>query len=175
MLISLTGFMGCGKSSAGKHLAELLDAEFVDLDEAVVRAQSRSIPEIFESGGEVLFRKIEFEVLQDILARSSDRFVVLALGGGTMTYDASRNLLLSETTVVYLKTELSVIKARLGEADDSRPLFRNADELYEKRRPVYEQAAISVDTGDKSPEEVAELIVKAVFPSSSQSQALPLS
>ena len=67
MIISLTGFMGCGKSSVGRELSKLLGCCFVDLDEVIVEREGRSIPEIFAEDGETEFRRLEKETLKDIL------------------------------------------------------------------------------------------------------------
>jgi len=67
MIISLTGFMGCGKSSVGKALSELLCCRFADLDEVIVEREGRSIPEIFAEDGEEEFRRMEKEALEGIL------------------------------------------------------------------------------------------------------------
>ena len=75
MIISLTGFMGCGKSSVGRRLSELLCCSFMDLDEVIVERAGRSIPEIFATDGEAAFRKMEQQVLQDIIA-SAERHSV---------------------------------------------------------------------------------------------------
>ena len=63
MTISLTGFMGCGKSSTGRELAVRRGARFVDLDEEIVAREGRSIPEIFREGGEAAFRAAELRAL----------------------------------------------------------------------------------------------------------------
>ena len=68
MIISLTGFMGCGKSSVGRRLSELLCCSFMDLDDMIVERAGRSIPEIFATDGEAAFRKMEHDALQDIIA-----------------------------------------------------------------------------------------------------------
>ena len=67
MTISLTGFMGCGKSSAGRELAGRLGARFVDLDAEIVAREGRSIPDIFREGGEAAFRSAELAVLRAVL------------------------------------------------------------------------------------------------------------
>ena len=67
MIISLTGFMGCGKSSVGRKLSELLCCSFMDLDDVIVENAGKSIPEIFATDGETAFRKMEREVLRDII------------------------------------------------------------------------------------------------------------
>ena len=68
MIISLTGFMGCGKSSVGRRLSELLCCSFMDLDDVIVERAGRSIPEIFATDGEAAFRQMEHDALQDIIA-----------------------------------------------------------------------------------------------------------
>ena len=73
MIISLTGFMGCGKSSVGRRLSELLCCPFMDLDDVIVESTGRSIPEIFETDGEAAFRKMEQEALMGILSASEPR------------------------------------------------------------------------------------------------------
>ena len=73
MIISLTGFMGCGKSSVGRKLSELLCCPFMDLDDVIVESAGRSIPEIFEADGEAAFRKMEQEALMGILSASEPR------------------------------------------------------------------------------------------------------
>ena len=67
MIISLTGFMGCGKSSVGRKLSELLCCPFMDLDDVIVEREGRSIPEIFASDGEAAFRRMELEALKAVL------------------------------------------------------------------------------------------------------------
>ncbi len=162
MLISLTGFMGCGKSSTGRELASRTGARFVDLDEAIVRQAGRSIPEIFRDGGEAAFRAVELQILQQVLdeADASSADTVLALGGGVLTVPASRGLVFARTHCVWLRTRLETIRRRLGEADASRPLFADAEALYARREPVYAQAPHVVDTDGKTPAEVADAIVQ---------------
>ena len=75
MIISLTGFMGCGKSSVGRKLSELLCCSFMDLDDVIVERAGRSIPEIFATDGEAAFRQMEHDVLSDIIA-SAERHSV---------------------------------------------------------------------------------------------------
>ena len=70
MIISLTGFMGCGKSSVGRKLSELLCCPFMDLDDVIIESAGRSIPEIFASEGEQVFRQMELEALKQIISPS---------------------------------------------------------------------------------------------------------
>lgn len=156
MIISLTGFMGCGKSTSGRELAAILGADFSDLDELIVRSEGRSIPEIFADGGEDAFRACELRVLKEYIASAQDGGVhVLALGGGAVTRPEAFDVVMSFTTCVYLRTSLETIRKRLGAADSSRPLFSNADALYAARTPIYERAALVIDTDDRTPHQIA--------------------
>ena len=161
MTISFTGFMGCGKSSTGRVLAERIGARFVDLDTEIVARTGRTIPEIFREGGEAAFRAAELEALRAVLdeaaATPADR--VLALGGGTLTVPEARELVFAETKCVFLRTRLETIRERLGAADASRPLFADAEALFAARAPIYAQAPFVVDTDGKTPGEVADEIV----------------
>ena len=160
MILSLTGFMGCGKSSTGRALAARLGARFVDLDEEIVARAGRPIPEIFRDG-EDAFRAVELETLRAVLdaADAAQGDTVLALGGGALTLPAARELIFSRTRCVWLRTRLETIRQRLGDADASRPLFANADSLYARREPLYAQAPFAVDTDGQSPDEVASEIL----------------
>ena len=160
MILSLTGFMGCGKSSTGRALAGRLKARFVDLDEEIVARAGRPIPEIFRDG-EDAFRAVELETLQSVLdaADAAQGDTVLALGGGALTLPAARELIFSRTRCVWLRTRLETIRQRLGDADASRPLFANADALYARREPLYAQAPFAVDTDGQSPDAVASEIL----------------
>ena len=151
--------MGCGKSSTGRELAELLGAGFTDLDELVVRREGRSIPEIFREG-EAAFRKAELEALRELLGRDSDGPEVIALGGGTLTSEAARSLVFGRTDCVWLRTRLETVRARLGESDSTRPLFKDAGELFARREPVYALAPFAVDTDGIPPREVARRIAR---------------
>lgn len=151
--------MGCGKSSTGRELAELLGAGFTDLDELVVRREGRSIPEIFRDG-EAAFRKAELEALRELLGRDSEVPGVIALGGGTLTTEAARSLVFSRTDCVWLRTRLETVRERLGESDSTRPLFKDAGELFARREPVYALAPFAVDTDGIPPREVAVRIAR---------------
>lgn len=159
MIISLTGFMGCGKSTCGKELATILGADFSDLDELIVKSEGRSIPEIFAAGGEDSFRAVELRALKEYVAAAApDSVHVLALGGGAVTRPEAFDVVMSRTCCVYLRTSLDTIRERLGAADSSRPLFSNADALFSARAPIYERAALIIDTDDKTPHQIAEEI-----------------
>ena len=130
--------MGCGKSSVGRELAELLSLPFVDLDGYVESREGRSVREIFAGGGEEAFRKMELDALQDILfhgdgAADSDmagrtdggdgRNMVLALGGGTLTTPECAELVAEHTFCIFLKASAGILFTRLENGAANRPML----------------------------------------------------
>lgn len=164
MVITLTGFMGCGKSSVGRILADRMDCRFADLDELIVEREACSIADIFRERGEEAFRRIELETLREVLrgCEETGQNMVLALGGGALGLPEARREVFSGSRCVFLDTKLETIKKRLGGSDSSRPLFAKADELFQARLGIYRQAPYSVKTDGLSPEEVAKRIESAL-------------
>ena len=158
MIISLTGFMGCGKSSVGRELAVRLGARLVDLDEEIAARSGRPIPEIFRTGGEELFRELELAALRAVLDEAAGD-TVLALGGGALTRSVARELIFGRTRCIWLRTRLDTIRERLGQTDPSRPLFADADALFARREALYAQAPLALDTDGRTPAEIAETIL----------------
>ena len=130
MIVSLTGFMGCGKSSVGRILSELLCCPFVDLDDAISERAGRSIPEIFAAEGEPYFRELERETLADIIrSHSSDDSsarLILALGGGAVMTQACERMVHEETLCIYLKASVDTLISHLEGQDAGRPLLNTA-------------------------------------------------
>ena len=129
MIISLTGFMGCGKSSVGRKLSELLCCRFMDLDDCIVEEAGCSIPEIFAQKGEPAFRKLEKEVLSHIIGMSSSSSstpasnVILALGGGAVMTEGSEEMVHEGTMCVYLKASVETLIEHLSGETDGRPML----------------------------------------------------
>lgn len=153
----LIGFMGAGKSS----VARLLDEDFIDMDEVIVDKIGMPISDFFESEGEVAFRRIESETLQELL--TSDHLI--STGGGVVVSPENRQLLAENDQTIFLKAEFETLYDRIAQDKDNvRPLFnQNTKEafkaIYDERQPLYKEAAshtVSVD--HKSPEEIAEMI-----------------
>lgn len=168
MVISLTGFMGSGKSRVGRALSEALGWDFIDLDRYIEHKIGKSVPEIFQEGEEH-FRAVEAEAVRDVVTmrQITGEDLVLALGGGTLTIGAIRELILDSTSCVFLRTDLDEIIRRLGTRSKSRPLFNGKfeiEDLLDSRTPVYEMARYSVRTDGKTPEAVAEEILAFLFP-----------
>lgn len=128
--ISLSGFMGCGKTSAGKELARLLGREFIDLDTYIEQHTGKSIPEIFSGAGEAGFRQIEKECLAEILSHgcSRDNGLVLALGGGTLVSPENAALIHDMTICIYLRATADTLTCNLIHDYSGRPMLAGAIE-----------------------------------------------
>lgn len=165
MTITLTGFMGCGKSSVGRRLSTLLSCPFIDLDDYIEESQGRSIPDIFAEEGEEGFRRIECSCLEAILTQEHD-MLVLALGGGAVTFPASAALVREHSRCIYLEaskeTLISHLQGRTGRPLlEGEPLEKRIDTLMLRRRSIYEAAADhTVCTDGLTPIGVARKIKK---------------
>lgn len=146
MIASLTGFMGSGKSCAGRALAERLGWEFIDLDDYIAQKAGRSIPDIFAEGEEV-FRTMETASVREIIAAYADRSLVLALGGGTLETPDAAAAVLSGTLCIYLEAPAEYLRGWIEGTEGSRPMLKRGgwEELLERRRPNYEKAHFTVD------------------------------
>ena len=165
MMVTLTGFMGSGKTTVGKVLADFLGCPFYDLDDLVVKKAGKSIPDIFAQDGEPAFRELEAQVLRQTVGKYAENTVVLALGGGAVLAPASAALLQEKTTCIYLRATLDTLLLRLAGETAGRPLADDAfaDRLA-AREPLYEETAhVIIDTDGLAPDEVAdEIIISAL-------------
>ena len=165
MMITLTGFMGSGKSTVGARVADALGCLFLDLDDLVVKKAGKSIPDIFAQDGEAAFRALEARVLRQTVEKYAESTMVLALGGGAVTTPASASLLHEKTVCIYLRATLDTLRQRLEGETAGRPL---ADEAMAarlaERAPLYEKTAhVVIDTDGLTPDEVAdEIIISAL-------------
>lgn len=150
--IFLTGFMGSGKSTAGKALATLLKTRCIDLDDYLEKKEGRTIPEIFESEGEEIFREIEKKCLTDLLKLKDPH--VISLGGGTVCFYDNLELIKSSGILVYIDLPIEVLANRIKESKLTRPLLKelstedltkNITEILTVRKKYYEQAHITVN------------------------------
>ena len=160
MRVYLTGFMGSGKTAAGRKLADRLGVPFVDLDAEVERRAEMPVREIFELHGEPAFRALEQEALR---ATGELPDAVVATGGGTVTFEANARWIRANGVSVWLNPAFATIVSRIGALGKrDRPLFRDevqALALYRERLPAYRQADLTVDVGpEEQPEEVAARI-----------------
>ncbi len=158
--IVLTGFMGTGKTAAGRCLARRLGLPFYDLDAIIEAGAGRPITQIFEEEGEPAFRALEAEVAA---VTRPLRDCVLATGGGAILRAENVSAFREGGVLVGLKATPEAILARVGERDD-RPLLAGGDRrarvaaLLAAREPAYARADLRVDTTNLDPEAVADRI-----------------
>jgi shikimate kinase len=161
MMITLTGFMGSGKTTVGRVLADALGCPFLDLDDLIVKKAGKTIPEIFAQDGEPAFRQLEARLLRQTVEKYAESTVVLALGGGAVTTPASATLLHEKTVCIYLRATLETLLQRLSGETAGRPLADDAMAgRLAAREPLYEETAhVIIDTDGLSPDEVADEII----------------
>lgn len=161
--IYLVGFMGSGKSTVGRLLADRLGWNFVDLDEEIEAEQRLKIAEIFEQQGEQRFRQIEHEALRRrVRAIQRGEPTVLALGGGAFAQPDNYALLADNGVTIWLDCPLEILRRRV-EQDWNRPLARDPaqfEELYHKRRAGYARADYRIEVCGDDPEAVVEAILR---------------
>jgi shikimate kinase len=163
--VTLIGMMGAGKSSVAPRLAALLGRRVIEVDEIIEKQEGMPIGEIFIAKGEAYFRRAECAVIAGLIAQPP---AVLSLGGGAFMWDATRELLLRETEVVYLSTTLDTLVERLRASTATRPLLNvpGTDletiirELILRRGAMYGLAQHRVETDRQMPDEVARAIAK---------------
>ena len=161
--------MGSGKTLVSKELNILNNFKIFDLDTEISKQNNRSITEIFKEKGEIFFRKTEKEVLEKIL--STEKNIILSLGGGTPCYYNNIDSINEKTISVFLKTNVKTLAQRLSSEKDKRPLIQNisnedlpefiAKHLFE-RNPFYNQAKITINTDNLSTKEIAEEILTQI-------------
>ena len=164
--IFLLGFMGSGKTTVGRRLAERLGRPFQDLDSRIEAATGRSIADIFYRNGEAAFRTLESSELSALLAEMEIApGAVVALGGGTFPPPRNRELLRKfGGWSVFLECPVEQMLSRCS-GSALRPLCRDPAafrRLYEERLPAYRQAGCAVNGGAGTPEEVAEAIAALI-------------
>ena len=153
--IVLIGMAGCGKSTIGKRLAELLRKDLIDTDEMIVNIENKPIPEIFEESGEDYFRWCE-NLVVNIAGKEKNQ--IIATGGGVIVRPENYNPLKQNGIIVFINRDADLLPT------NGRPLsqMHGVKALYEKRMPLYRQFAdIEVD-GNGTVEEVANRIVKEI-------------
>jgi shikimate kinase / 3-dehydroquinate synthase len=135
--------MGAGKSKLGDEAARRIGRDFVDLDREIEARAGDTIPVIFSSWGETAFREIEEEAALEALSARPPK--VIALGGGALGTERTRQLLREHATTVLVDVDVDTAWQRAGGGD--RPLAQDEDvfrSLYEDRRPIYEESADAV-------------------------------
>ena len=163
--IYLVGPMGAGKTTVGRHLAELLGRDFLDSDHEIERKTGATIPWIFEKEGENGFRNRETMVINELTVRSQ---LVLATGGGVVTQAANREFLKQRGIVVYLYTPVEIQLQRTYR-DKNRPLLQVENpeqklrDLLAIRDPLYREIAhYIIETNQGAARDLAQKILHMI-------------
>lgn len=155
--------MGTGKSTILSSF--LHDYQIYDLDQVIEDQEKRTIPEIFQANGESYFRELEYQILKKTL--NIDTPVMIATGGGIVTYQPSYQLLTKKTYNIWLDCSIDGLYDRL-QNDQSRPLLssQNRDELYDRITQLYNNryslyqdlSHLHIDTQKNTPAQIKYLI-----------------
>jgi shikimate kinase len=150
-IIYIIGFMGSGKTTAGKKLASLLGWLFIDLDKKIEEHTGKTIPEIFSQNGENYFRDIETQLLRNLKSCTN---TIISTGGGTPCYSDNMDFMIETGLTLYLKLTPAELKSRLSESKGKRPLIKDLDQeklqsfIEEKlavREKCYNRSDITVE------------------------------
>ena len=185
MIISFIGFMGCGKSSVGRRLSQLLCCPFIDLDQVIEERAGRTIPEIFARDGERAFRQRELEALKSVVysashdakiatiqssePRQATRMVV-ASGGGVVMTPGCAEILQAETMCIYLRASIDTLIEHLEGQTEGRPMLQGAElrerieRLMGERSDTYEaNAHMIIDIDGKNIDEIGAEIADSIL------------
>jgi shikimate kinase len=164
--IILLGYMGSGKSTIAKLLANSTAISYLDLDEIIEKQENSSVKKLFSVKGEIYFRKLEHQILAALI-QNQDSFI-LSLGGGTPCYSNNHEFLNSDHVIsIYLNASVATLYDRLLNSNDERPLIanKNREEMKEfiaknlfDRSYYYNQAKYKIAVDGKSPEEIVSEI-----------------
>ncbi len=150
--VVLVGMPGCGKSTVGRLVAQMMGRPFKDADEEITAFAGRTPSEIIKEEGEAEFRKVETQVLRDLCKESG---LVIATGGGAVTIDENRDIIRQNAVVVFIERDIELLST------DDRPLSVNLPALYEKRLPMYKSFAHVCVDGNDSAQTVAQRVADA--------------
>ncbi len=159
--LALIGFMGTGKTSVGRLIAEQLNFQYLDTDETIQLHTGRSIADIFSKDGEPAFRALEKKLVAEL---ASHQRTVISTGGGLPAHSANLDSLKTHALVVCLWASPEKIWERVKN-QTHRPLLHDADpqkkirELLAAREPFYRQADVLVNTDIRSVREVVQQVV----------------
>lgn len=169
MVVTLIGYRGCGKSTVAVLLAHRLNWQAVDADAEIERRAGKSIRAIFADDGEPEFRRIERDVMRDLLSRD---MLIVAAGGGAVLNTETRAEMQHAGPVVWLEASVDTLKSRIQadtETASRRPSLTSGSPVAEtaavlaQREPIYREAATHiVATDGQSPEQIADEILEGL-------------
>ena len=159
--IALIGFMGTGKTSVGRLVAEQLHFHYLDTDEMIQAATGKTITEIFSTSGEPAFRELEEKAVAELAGKTQ---AIISAGGGLPVNPKNLESLKTHALVVCLWASPAKIWERV-KTQSHRPLLHDPDpqkkirELLAAREPFYKQADILLNTELRSLREVAQQVI----------------
>jgi len=166
MRVFLIGYMGSGKTTLGKKIAQKLNLKFIDSDKFIEESEQSTIPLIFNNNGEEKFREIESNAIKKITEQDN---VIVSTGGGTPCFQNNLELLMLKGTVVYLQMKPAFLADRLINSKQNRPLIlgKGKEELLQfienhikEREPFYQQAHFTIDAANLNAQKIDELCDK---------------
>lgn len=158
--------MGSGKSTVGKKISSALGWDLIDLDKEIERREGKQLHEIFSGEGEAYFRKIESEVLRDLI---TDKNLIISCGGGTPCFHSNMDFMVRNGITVYLKMEAEELRSRLINSHSTRPLIKNLtpeglldyiNKSLSEREKYYNQSEIIVKGLDVNILSLKEIILE---------------
>ncbi len=164
MRIFLIGYMGSGKSTLGRRLAEYLNLQFVDMDHYIEERNYKTIPQIFEEEGEAEFRNKERKALEE-LSEFTD--IIIATGGGAPCFFDNINIMNRAGKTIYLNINPEILAERLMSSKTERPLIKGKsreelvafiDETLKKRHEFYSKAHYQITEPDIDLDELMKMI-----------------
>ncbi len=149
--IFVVGFMGSGKTTVAKKLANAMGYYFVDLDDLIERTSKSKVADIFKDSGEAMFRKIEGESLRTL---NSLKQLVVATGGGTACFKENMQWMNDNGFTMWLNADWDIMMSRLAQGKKNvRPIFEEKSrselkDLFDQRVPFYEKAQLKVASSE---------------------------
>jgi len=162
MNIALIGFMGTGKTSVGKRVAEQLEMTFLDMDDIIVERQGKDISRIFAEDGEPFFRQLERDLVGELAQRDG---LVIATGGGVVLNDGNIADFRSSGVVICLSADPDIILERVTQ-ETHRPLLEGDEkirrilEILQARQGLYNAIPHQIDTTHLTVDEVVAQVVR---------------
>lgn len=170
--VIVLGYMGCGKSTIARKLSSIIDIPFIDLDKYIETKHNMTIPEIFDSKGEIKFREIEKDTLEKLLMQKDK--IIISIGGGTPCYFENMQYILnSSSNVFFINTTVSTLANRLFYEKDSRPLIKSINDINKlkefiskhlfERMVYYRKSNHIIDGNDNDVENICNQILKKLI------------
>tara|TARA_B100001063_G_C16722510_1_gene534434 strand:+ start:83 stop:613 length:531 start_codon:yes stop_codon:yes gene_type:complete len=170
--IVVLGYMGCGKTTVSSKLETILNLPSIDLDQFIENKLNMSISQIFDTKGQIEFRKIENRFLEILLNKKTKS--IISLGGGTPCYHNNMDLVLKYSkNVFFIKTSTEVLSSRLYKEKSKRPIIKSISSVSElknfiskhlfERMIFYNQAHHVIDDNDNGIDSVCRKIVSKLI------------